>query len=42
MSPPFECSMLNSGPPGWDSAPMSPVFMSKYRAVLAFLIEMSI
>ena len=30
--------MLNNGPPGWDSEPISPVFISKYPAVRAFLI----
>ena len=33
--------MLYSEPPGCDAAPMSPVFMSKKRAVRAFLMEMS-
>ena len=33
--------MLYSEPPGCDAAPRSPVFMSKKRAVRAFLMEMS-
>ena len=34
--------MLYNEPPGCEIAPMSPVFMSKNRAVRAFLIEISI
>ena len=29
IKPPLECSMLKSAPPGWESLPISPVFMSK-------------
>src|SRR3954447_6706373 len=41
MRPPFDTSMLNSGPPGCERAPMSPEGMSKYRAVRAFRMAMS-
>ena len=41
ISPPLECSIPYSGPPGCDSLPISPVGMSKSRAVLAFLMAMS-
>jgi hypothetical protein len=42
ISPLLDTSMLNSGPPGWDSDPSSPLFMSKNRAVRAFLRAVSI
>src|SRR5208337_5017158 len=42
MSPPFECSMPNSGPPGCESVPMTPVSMSNQRAVRALRWAMSI
>ena len=32
--------MLYSGPPGWESLPISPVGMSKKRAVRPFFIAM--
>ena len=34
--------MPNSDPPGWESLPISPVFMSKKRAVRALRMAMSI
>jgi hypothetical protein len=33
ISPPLETSMLKSGPPGCDKAPISPVGISKKRVV---------
>ena len=40
--PAIGMSMPNSGPPGCDNLPISPVFMSKNRAVLALRTAMSI
>jgi hypothetical protein len=36
ISPPLECSMFYKGPPGWESLPISPEFISNNKAVFAF------
>ena len=41
IRPSFECSILKRDSPGCDNLPISPEFMSKYRAVLAFFIAIS-